>query len=211
MRRFWIAVPMMLLCLLCACGGKETSPLQAPMDFRVSLLQAGGCRVKLEGTADTSDRIWEFALEANLQTDGTADLTLIRPEGVAGITAHLEGASGRLGCEEVSVEFGIPEDERLAPAAVPSTLILAWAEGYLASAGPDGTEILAVYELGYDADAVRVETWFDATGTPVRAELGREGKTGIRLNLSNFELYSGGSYEAVEEDLGGRVPGQSGP
>ena len=101
---------MMLLCLLCACGGKETSPLQAPMDFRVSLLQAGGCRVKLEGTADTSDRIWEFALEANLQTDGTADLTLIRPEGVAGITAHLEGASGRLGCEELSVEFGIPED-----------------------------------------------------------------------------------------------------
>ena len=202
---------MMLLCLLCACGGKENNPLQAPLDFRAALLNAGGCRLKLEGTADVGDRIWEFALDADLRTDGSADLTLTGPERIAGITAHLEGAEGRLDCEEVHVEFGIPEDERLAPAAAPTTLILAWSEGYLASAGPEGEETRAVFELGYGAEALRVDTWFDGKGVPLRAELSREGRTRTRLTISDFDLYAGGEHETAEEDLGGRVPGQSGP
>ncbi len=211
MRRRLAAVPMMLLCLLCACGGKETNPLQAPMDFRAALLRAGGCRLTMEGSADVDDRVWTFALDAELRTDGTADLTLREPESVAGITVRLEGPEGRLGFEEVSVEFGVPEDERLAPAAVPRTLILAWTEGYIASAGPDGEEDVVVFELGYDAEKITVETRFDKAGAPLRAELIREGRSCVRLDLSNFELYAGGNDEAAEENLGGRVPGQSGP
>ena len=205
------AVPMMLLCLLCACGGKENDPLQAQLDFRAALLEAGGCRLTLAGTADVSDRLWDFALSAELRTDGTAELTLLAPDSVSGIKARVEGAAGRLICDEVSVEFGVPEEEGLAPVRVPTTLIRAWTEGYISSAGPDGEETLAVFELGYDADRITVRTWFDAAGTPTRAELERQGRTCVRLDLSDFVMNTGGNYEAAEEDLGGRVPGQSGP
>ena len=190
MRRWSIAVPMMLLCLLCACGGKETNPLQAPMDFRKDLLQQGGCRVELAGTADLEEGVYSFRLEGRLDSDGSTEFTLLEPEELAGITVKTDGKTGRLICDAVSVAFGTPSDERLAPVSVPAALIRAWTEGYISSAGAEEELLLAVYELGYDSDTVSVYTWFDETGAPVRAELALRGKTEVRLTLSKFELLS---------------------
>lgn len=202
---------MMLLCLLCACSGKENNPLQAPMDFRSDLLRQGGCRLLMEGTADVEDRVWSFALDCCLGTDGSMEAEILRPEDLSGITAQISGETGKLTCEDVSVEFGASADERLSPLSAPRTLMQAWTDGYISSAGPEDGLTLAVFELGYDSDTITVHTWFDETGVPVRAELAHRGTVGVRLMLSNFELSSGGNYEAAEENLGGCVPGQSGP
>ena len=52
-QRICFAVLMMSLCLLCACGGKESDPIQAPMDFRRELLTRGGCGMELEARAES--------------------------------------------------------------------------------------------------------------------------------------------------------------
>ena len=71
MRRTLAAVLMTALCLLTACGSKETDELQAAMDFRAALLQAEGCTFTAAVTADYGDRSYEFTLDCVCRTDDT--------------------------------------------------------------------------------------------------------------------------------------------
>lgn len=202
MRRMLAVLPM-LLCLLCACGGKEKT-VQATMDFRTGLLAAGGCGFHLEAAEDLDGLVWEFALDCACGTDGTAALTVTAPEGVAGITARMEGGTGKLCFDGTVAAFGLAKDARLAPLAVPATLVRAWTEGYIASSGPDGNETLAVYELGWDEDCMKVFTWFGPDGTPTRAELSLGGEVLCKTEITGFrtEAGYGGSNETAEENLG---------
>lgn len=202
MRRIVFAVPMMLLCLLCACAGKRTESVQAPVDFRAALLQAGGCSLRLEGTADVGERVYAFTVDCVCGADGSVELKILEPESLAGITASTDGKTGRLQFDDVCVTFGLLADSRFSPMEAPGSLVRAWLEGYIASAGTEGEERCVVYEVGYDGDAYRVETRFNSDGVPIRAELARDGKVLCRLGISEFELFSGGDYETTEEDLG---------
>ena len=202
MRRRLLAVPMMLLCLLCACAGKRTESVQAPVDFRAGLLRAGGCSLRLEATADVGDQVCVFVLDCVLGADCSAELTLREPETLEGITARIDGDTGSLRFDDVCVTFGLPADSRLSPMEAPGMLIRAWIEGYIASAGTEGEEGCAVYEVGYGPDACRVETRFDADGIPIRAELSLEGRVICKFEISEYQLLSGGDYETTEEDMG---------
>ena len=83
-------------------------------------------------------------------------------------------------------------------------LVRAWTEGYIASSGPDGNETLAVYELGWDEDCMKVFTWFGPDGTPTRAELSLGGEVLCKTEITGFrtEAGYGGSNETAEENLG---------
>lgn len=208
MRRMTLAVLPMLLCLLCACSSKEKT-IQAPMEFRTNLLKAGACTFSLHATEEFDDRVYDFSLACTCQTDGTTEATVSAPESISGISARTDGKTGELICEGTVLSFGVNPDARLAPLAVPSTLVNAWAGGYIASSGKDGAEECTVYELGYGDDTLKVYTWSSAGGVPLRVELALNGEVLCRGDLSDFQ-FTGGNNEAAETNLGGRVPGQSG-
>ena len=195
------AVLMMTLCLLCACGGKQNEVFQAPMDFRADFLAKGSCRFTAAGTAEVEQRLYEMTLGCTCRSDGTAEIRICEPESIAGVEAETDGRTGKILYDGMSLAFGVPCDDRLAPAAMPAVLCHAWAEGYILSAGQDETGLLAVYDFGAD-DPVNVRTWFDEEGLPIRAEFVWMGRVCGRLEITDFELISGGNYEAAEEDLG---------
>lgn len=201
MRRGLIAVLMMLLCLLCACASKEDSPMQTPIDLRSELLNSGGCQFIAEITAEVEERIYELTLDCSCQADGTARVTVCAPETIAGITAETDGKTGKLLYDGLSLAFGLPSDDRLAPVAMPAVVCRAWAEGLITSAGQEEDGLLAVYSFGME-DPVTVRTWFNAETIPVRAELSWMGKVCGRVNIKDYKQSTGGSYEATEEDLG---------
>ena len=91
MRRWRIAVPMLTLCLLCACGGKTNDPLQAPMDYRTDLLANGGCAFELDARVETGDRLWELSLDCELDANGDGTVKVLAPESIAGIAATVSG------------------------------------------------------------------------------------------------------------------------
>ena len=201
MRRTMLAVPMMLLCLLCACRGKENTPMQAPLGLRAALNSGSGCRFTAEGTAEVEQRLYELSLSCRVRSDGTAEVRVNLPESIAGIEAETDGKTGRLRFDGLNLTFGLPDDERLSPLAMPAVLFRAWQEGYVVSAGPDGADVLAVYDFGA-GDPVGVRTWFDTECTPLRAELLWMGRVCGRLEIKDFEQISGGNHETAEEDLG---------
>ena len=184
-RKILIAVPMMLiLCLLCACGGKANDPLQAAMDYRTELLSRGGCGFELEARAETGEgRLWELTLACDLDADGNGTVTVLAPESIAGISAVTDGETGSLRFADLCLGLGTLPGTELAPAAAPGRLIRAWARDWIASAGAEGESLLACYEDGRFA----VNTWFDAAGIPVRAELAVDGQTHFTAEIRNFE------------------------
>ena len=186
-RSIRIAVPMMLLCLLCACAGKAQNPVQAPMDFRGRLLAEGGCAFELEARAEAGDRLWQLTLSCELDAAGDGTVTVLAPESIAGITARSQGGSGSLVYDGVCLGLGTLPGTELAPAAAPGRLVRAWAQDWISSAGPDTGCLLAAYEDG----SFLSYTWFDARNLPVRAELAVDGETRFRAEIRNFRWKSG--------------------
>ncbi|MBR6120056.1 MAG: hypothetical protein IKQ04_07045 [Oscillospiraceae bacterium] len=200
MRRRWMifAVPMMTLCLLCACGGKEQNPLRAPMDFRAELLARGGCAFELAARSEAGDRLWELELACELDAEGNGSVTVLAPESIAGIRAVLEGGKGSLRYGELSLGLGKLPGTELAPAAAPGALVRAWARDWIASAGPEEEGLLVCYGDG----PLTVRTCFDAGGVPLRAELLVEGRTRFSAEIRKFEWKAKEHNETTEENLG---------
>ena len=193
-----VAVPMMLLCLLCACAGGGNDTLQTPMEHRAALLAKGGCAFELEAMAEAGDRLWALTLACELDAGGSGTVTVLAPESIAGISAVLDGASGELRYEDVALGLGTLPGTELAPAAAPGRLVRAWSRDWIASAGDEGGGLLAVYEDG----PVMVRTWFDAAGSPMRAELAQDGKVCFSAEIRNFQWKAGKTNETTQEDLG---------
>ena len=199
MRRRLLAVPMMLiLCLLCACAGGGNDPLQTPMDYRAALLTHGGCAFTLEARVDAGDLLWELTLACELDAEGNGTVTVLAPESIAGISAVCEDGGESLRYEDLALGLGTLPGTELAPVQAPSRLVQAWAEAWIASAGPEEDGTLACYEDG----SLSVRSCFDAAGLPVRAELAVDGQVTFTAEIRNFTWKAGNNDETSETDLG---------
>ena len=193
---------MMLLCLLCACGGKEKKELQASVDLRASLLRAGGCSFRLDGQTESEGRIYTYALRCRCRTDGSAEAEVIAPESIAGIRVRTGPGEAKLLYDGAELTFGEPEEPRLAPAAAPAVLVSAWTSAHIADAGTEDGRLLVCYRPDDDEDGLLVYTTLDGQGRPCAAELVFEGRTVTVLTVSEFEFTTGGNDETTQEDLG---------
>lgn len=198
MRQKWIAVPMLMLCLLCACGSKETDSVQAPVDFRSALLAHRGCGFTLEARADSGEGLWVLTLECELDQRGSGTVTVLAPDSIAGITVALEADSEQLRYQDLALGLDLLPGTELAPAAAPGRIVRAWAQDWIASAGPEGETQLVCYE----DPGLEIRTWFDPAGTPLRAELLRNGQSCFAGEIRNFEWKAGTNNEITQENLG---------
>ena len=176
---------MLTLCLLCACGGKANDPLQAPMDYRTDLLAHGGCAFELDARAEAGEQLWELSLDCELDANGDGTVTVLAPESIAGISAVCEDGGASLRYDDLALGLGTLPGTELAPAQAPSRLVLAWAQAWIASAGPEN-----------------VRTCFDAAGLPAWAELDINGQARFTAEIRNFTWKAGNNYETTETDLG---------
>ncbi len=197
-----IAVLMMLLCLLSACGGKEKKELQASVDFRTELLRAGGCRFRLDGRTEVEDRIYEYSLLCRCGTDGASEVEVLAPEPIAGIRVRTAPGEAKLLYDGAELTFGEPEEPRLAPAAAAATLVSAWTEANITDVGREDGALQMCCRFGYDEDGLLVYTTFDEKGKPASAELVCSSRTVTVLTISDFEFTTGGNDEITQEDMG---------
>ena len=176
----------MLLCLLCACGGKENNPLQAPMDFRAGLLAAGGCTYTGHVTLDTGERVYDYTLQTDWSADGRMEARITAPDLLAGITARLEPGSTRLEYDGVAMDLGDTGGGPICPMNAPALVCAGWSEGYIACADTSPAPTVT-YESGWGADTVTVNTRFE-DGLPVWAELVYRNRTVLTMEITDFSL-----------------------
>lgn len=207
MRLKLAAVLTILLCLLTACGSKEHDTLQAPMDFRTELLQAGACSFTANLTADYGETVQTFGMRCVCQTDGTASLELTAPETISGITAAVTKDGGTLTFDGAAVGFDNLADGQVTPVSAPAMLVSAWANAYIRTSGSEGTTQRTTYESGYEEEQLIFDCWFDEKNVPICAEICYNEQTVLKIEITDFSFVSGGSNEITEENMGGHFAG----
>lgn len=220
--RLKIAVPMMLLLLLCACGAAEESA-QTAVSLRTSLVSAGECSFFTGIKADYGTYVREFDLACHSVISGETRLTVIGPQTAEGVTATVSGSGADVSFGDTVLAVEEFETRRISPVAAPYLLSKAWSEGYISQCGKDGDLETAEYTLGYGLEQLTITTWFQ-NGTPLRAEISDGKNTLVTCEISDFVMQktaedneNAGNTENAENteppeapdaDLGGGEPQQ---
>lgn len=183
--RLKIAVPMLLLLLLSACGAENTSA-QTPVSFRTSLQEAGGCCFQAAVTADYGDYIRQFTFDCSAEI-GRTTLTVLEPDNAAGITATVSGEEATVSFDDTILAVEEFESRRISPMASGYLLERAWSEGYISSGGMDGQLEMVEYLLGYGSDQLTITTWFSGQ-VPVKGEISDGGNNLIACEITDFSI-----------------------
>ena len=180
-----LALAILFVTLFSGCRG-EDSAMQTALDFRGSLLSAGGCRFTADVEADFGERIYDFTLECTYNgTDGTLNVTA--PKSIAGISATVSDGSSELEFDGVSLDFGPLANGFASPLSLPWLLGSAWTGDYIAWAGRDGDLAYVTWLKGYQEQELSINTWFQKN-IPVRAEVLSEGRRVLTVTIEDFAL-----------------------
>ena len=160
--------------------------MQTALDFRGSLLSAGGCRFSADVAADFGDRVYDFTLACAY--DGTVGtLTVTAPRSIAGISATVRDGSSRLEFDGAGLDFGPLANGVASPLCLPWLLGSAWSGDYIAWAGKDGEYDYITWLKGYNEQELTINTWFQKN-IPVRAEVLSGGQRVLTATIEDFAL-----------------------
>ena len=177
----------LVLALLCLCGCGKSSPTQRALDFRTGLLTSGSCSFTADIRADFGEKFYDFTLAADYTQEETR-LTVQAPDVISGISAVVTKDGAKLEFDDMELDFGKMANGNVSPVSVPWLLCQCWVGEYISSAGADGDYYRVTYLRGYEDEEVTVDTWFDAEGHPVRAEVTYGGVRCVSANIKDFQM-----------------------
>jgi len=194
--RKWLLCTQMILMLilLSACGGKETSGDAIALKFRTEYLAMQSCEGTAELLSDYGERVYEYTLSFSWQKSGDMKLTITKPEDLAGITAKITQGETLLEYEGASLETGPLTPGGLSPIdAIPAALDYI-RDGYIAECGMEPLGERACLRLLFRepeeaaGEGTEAVLWLDKeSGKLVRAEFMQEGFVVLSCQFSAFE------------------------
>ena len=185
MRRFLTL--LLCLCFLTACKGEESALSQANI-FRGDLLSKGGCSFTVDIQADYGQGIHSFTLACNSTAEGTMNLEVLAPETIAGICATVDGPSGKLRYEGLSLAFGLQAEEGISPVAAPGITVDCWLSEFILSAGREEDRYRATYEKKISDTVLLLDTYFE-NGIPISADLCYNNMKIIHMEIRDFTFH----------------------
>ena len=187
MRRFAAIQILLCICVLFTACGTESQTLAPAIEFRAALVQAGGCTFRAEVRADFGETVAFFCMDCDAEADGILRLTLTAPETLAGITATVTDAGGKVTYDGMALDFGLMAGGNVIPAAAPALAVDCWIREYIASAGQEEERYRVTYEKDFDEKKLVVDTWYE-NGVPICAEVCYNDQRILKLLISDFTL-----------------------
>lgn len=181
-----LLVCVMLLLTAVGCGARA-EPAQEALDLRTALLEHGGCRFRAVIGADFGERVYSFTVDCCYSTEGTAKLTVLRPEELSGIAATVAADGVTVEFDGAALDFGPMAKGHISPIRACQVLGRSWTGGYIDSGGADGELERVTYLDGYGEAALTVDTWLD-DGLPVYGEIAYENTRCLTVQLTDFRF-----------------------
>jgi hypothetical protein len=178
---------LMLVFVLSGCKG-SSDPLNQAMVLRKNILAGNGCSFAATITADYTDVVYTFSMNCVSDKDGKLAFTVTQPESIAGITGSLSPEGGKLTFDGNALAFPVLADGELTPVSGPYVFLKALRGGYINACGEDGTLTRVSVDDSYEQDALRLDVWLDEKGQPVQADIFRQGRRVLSLQVSEFEI-----------------------
>lgn len=185
MRR--LTLLLLCLCFLTACKGEESALSQANL-FRAELLSNGGCAFTVDIQADFGQGIHSFTVECDSTSEGVLTMEVLSPETIAGICATVEGDTGKLQYEGLSLTFGMLADDTISPVSAPGILADCWLSEFVLSAGKEGERYRASYEKKISGKVLLLDTYFE-NGVPISAEICYNNMRIIHMEIRDFSYH----------------------
>lgn len=197
MRRGKVCAQMMTLCLLLAACSQsaDKGAEELALSIRAEYIAMTACAGQVELTADYGERVYEYTLDFTYEKDRELVLTVVAPENIAGITAHVGDNGTALEFEGTRLETGPLSGDGMSPVDSLPALLKYAREGCIAETGievMDGADTLRMCcrdpenEPGKGNEAT---LWFDSnTHDLVRGEISVDGFTVIQCAFSTFSF-----------------------
>lgn len=177
----------LLVCFLTGCSG-ASKEIERGMALRAQLLKAASCSFDTEITADYGDRIYQFSLSCQGDSQGNVTFAVTAPESIAGITGRIDHGAGQLCFDDAALQFDLMADGQVTPVSAPWILLKTLRSGCLTAAGVEGDLLRLTIDDSYEDDALRLDIWLDAENTPVRGEILYDGRRILSLSVTNFVI-----------------------
>lgn len=171
-----------VLCLfLSACGSKKAQ--ESYESFASKLRESKKISFDAALRSEYDNKTVEFSVRYAADNEGCS-VTVIKPELISGISAHVEKGESELRFDDIILDTGELTDFGLSPMSALPMMIDGIANGYTESVWEENGEIVAHIEA---TDALSVQLRLDKyTLTPLAAELISGEKVKVFVNISNW-------------------------
>ncbi|WP_295580762.1 hypothetical protein [uncultured Oscillibacter sp.] len=190
MRRWkWLCVPMMILCLLTACGGTDEAEAA---DLRDRYHDMAGCTMEAKVSCGQEDLAWEAVLRCDYVPGGESTVEVLEPESIAGVRARLSDTDWSLEYEDLCLNAGPVGREEISPALCLPRLMNALRDGWLLEENEEAWNDVPCLRITVDQSGVQdgkiVSTvWLrQDDGTPLRGEIAVDGEIILTAEFTNF-------------------------
>ncbi len=203
-RNILISALMMTCVLLAGCGGRTQQ--EHFEDIRGPIAQAETVSFTATVTANFPQRVEEFTLHCLHQGEDWT-MTVLSPDLISGVTAHMTGTGSDVVYDGVMLSTGDLTNCGILPINAAALGMETLSDGYLSSTWTENGG-LAV-KLIRD-DTVTVTVWFDENDRPAAMELAENGAVKVTCTIENFTTEGSNNGNTEETNLGGNSPGESG-
>ena len=182
MRRICLPIIIAISLLLSGCGRSEET--KAAYDsFSQQLAASGSVSFTAALRAEYEHKTARFTLSYAEDVSG-ACVTVLSPQLIAGVSAHVRGGDTQLQYDGVMLATGELDGFGLSPMSALPELVSALKAGYLDSFWEEDGK--TVYQL-IPNDRLICTVWFEPGDmTPVRAELISEGRVTVYADISDW-------------------------
>ena len=89
------------------------------MALRSRILQAQQCTFDVSITADYGDKLHQFSVFCQGDSQGNLTFTVNEPESIAGITGKISDTGGKLTFDDTALQFDTMADDTISPVSAP--------------------------------------------------------------------------------------------
>lgn len=180
MRRVFVPLLLCLCLLLTGCQSEAKSRYE---EFSRELSEKTDFGFTADVRAEYQDKTAEFTVEY-IRYEGGCSVTVVEPELIRGVTAHMADGKTRLEFSGVILDVGPLDEHGLTPMSALPTLVRAMQSGHLESVRSEGGQLAA--ELKPE-DHLTVTVWFEEESmTPLRAEIASGGRVAVYCDLKDW-------------------------
>lgn len=183
MKKAFLPLLLAAALLLTGCGKSRNETRFAA--FAEALRATEALRMTAAVRAEYDDRSMRFTLAYRDEPGGGSLVEVIEPEIIRGVKARMNGGGTKLLYDSVSIDTGDDDGTGLSPMGALPLFVRALRDGTPDSFWTEegNSAVRLVPEDGID-----VCVFFDAGMVPTYAEIAREGKTVLFLEISEFSF-----------------------
>lgn len=178
---------LMLLMLLCGCGGQEHSTGELLL-LRQQIQKSAGAEFDAAITADYGDKTYTFGMECHFDCDGNLRFVVTQPQPIAGISGNISEAGGKLTFDDTALAFEMLVDGMLSPISAPWILMRCIRAGYIHGCSMNGETVCTQLDDSYRGQNLQAWVWTDSNKLPVAAEIMYHGKRVLSISVENFKI-----------------------